>query len=122
MLFNVLLEHFLWPVNWFIITVAANITSFINPAFQRTTLGYSLSNLAGIILTSCFIALFAMLIIDYRNRPKNPSVSKLREFLFPLQLILMPIVGFFLSTLPALISHTQLIRGKRLEYKVTEKL
>lgn len=122
MLFNVLLEHFLWPVNWFIITVAANIISLINPAFQRTTLGYSLSNLAGIILTSCFVALFAMLIIDYRNRPKNPSISKFRELLFPLQLILMPIVGFFLSTLPALISHTQLIRGKRLEYKVTEKL
>jgi hypothetical protein len=122
MLFNVLLEHFLWPVNWFIITIAANIIPFINPAFQRTTLGYSLSSIAGIILTSCFISLFAMFIIDYRNRPKNPSVSKLKELLLPLQFILMPIVGFFLSALPALISHTQLIRGKRLEYKVTEKL
>jgi len=122
MLYNVLLDHFLWPVNWFIITIAANIIPLINPAFQRTTLGYSLSSLAGIILTSCLIALLAMVVIDYKNRPKNPSISKFREFLFPLQFILIPIVGFFLSTLPALISHTQLIRGKRLEYKVTEKL
>ena len=121
-LYNVLLDHFLWPVNWFVITIAANIILLINPAFRRTTLGYSLPSLAGIILTSCLIALFAMIIIDYRNRPKNHSVSKFRELLFPLQLILLPVVGFFLSTLPALISHTQLIRGKRLEYKVTEKL
>lgn len=122
MLYNVLLDHFLWPVNWFIITIAANIIPFTNPAFQRTTLGYSLPNLAGLILTSCLIALLAMVIIDFRNRPKNPSISKFREFLFPLQLILIPVVGFFLSSLPALISHTQLIRGKRLEYKVTEKI
>jgi hypothetical protein len=122
MLYNVLLDHFLWPVNWFIITIAANIIPFINPVFQRTTLGYSLPNLAGFILTSCLIALLAMVVIDFRNRPRNPSVSKLKEILFPLQLILLPVVGFFLSTLPALISHTQLIRGKRLEYKVTEKL
>jgi len=122
MLYNVLLDHFLWPVNWFIITIAANIIPFINPAFQRTTLGYSLPSLAGIILTSCLVAMLAMVIIDFRNRPKNPSISKFREILFPLQLVLIPIVGFFLSTLPALISHTQLIRGKRLEYKVTEKL
>lgn len=121
-LYNVLLDHFLWPVNWFIITIAANIIPLINPGFQRTTLGYSLPNLAGLILTSCLIALIAMIVIDYRNRPKNHSVSKLKELLFPLQFILIPIVGFFLSTLPALISYTQLIRGKRLEYKVTEKL
>ncbi|MDP2649796.1 MAG: glycosyltransferase family 2 protein [bacterium] len=122
MLYNVLLDHFLWPVNWFVITIAANIVTLVNPAFQRTTLGYSLQSLAGLILTSCLIALLAMIIIDYKNRPKNPSVSKFREFLFPLQLLILPIVGFFFSTLPALISHTQLIRGKRLEYKVTEKL
>lgn len=122
MLYNVLLDHVLWPVNWFIITIAANIIPFTNPAFQKTTLGYNLPGLAGLILTSCLVALFAMIIIDFKNRPKNPSVSIFREFLFPLQLVLLPIAGFFLSTLPALISHTQLIRGKRLEYKVTEKL
>jgi hypothetical protein len=109
-------------VNWFIITVAANIIPFINPNFQRTTLGYSLPSLAGLILTSCLVALCSMFVIDFKNRPKNPKVSKFRELLFPLQFILIPIVGFFLSTLPALISHTQLIIGKRLEYKVTEKL
>ncbi len=119
---NVLLDHFLWPVNWFIITIAANIMPFINPVFSRTTLGYNLPRLAGFILTTCLFALLSMIIIDFRNRQKHTSLSRARQFLFPLEFVLLPIVGFFLSTLPAIISHTQLMRGKRLEYKVTEKL
>lgn len=122
MLYNVLLDHFLWPVSWFIITIAANILPFINPVFTRTTLGYNLPKLAGIILTICLFALLAMIIIDFRNRPRSKSISGIREFLFPLEFVMLPVVGFFLSTLPALISHTQLMLGKRMEYKVTEKL
>ncbi len=122
MLYNVLLDHFLWPVNWFIITIAANVMPFINPAFSRTTLGYNLPRLAGIILTCCLLATLAMIIIDFRQRPKHAHASPTRQFLFPLEFVLLPVVGFFLSTLPALISHTQLMLGKRLEYKVTEKL
>ncbi len=122
MLYNVLLDHFLWPVNWFIITIAANVTTLVNPVFSRTALGYRLSSIAGIILTSCLLALFAMVLIDYKHRPKYAKASLLRHILFPLEFILLPIAGFFLSTLPALISHTQLMFGKRLEYKVTEKL
>lgn len=122
MLYNVLIDHFLWPVNWFILTVAANIIPFINPAFSRTTLGYRLPGIAGVILTSCLFALLMLIIIDFRTRPRSYASSRTREFLFPLEFILLPIVGFFFSTLPALISHTQLMFGKRLEYKVTEKI
>lgn len=122
MLWNVLQDHFLWPVNWFIITIAANIIPLVNPIFSRTTLGYNLPRLAGFILTFCIFSLLSMIIIDYRNRPKHLSQSAARQFLFPLEFVLLPVVGFFLSALPALISHTQLMLGKRLEYKVTEKL
>lgn len=123
MLYNVLVDHFLWPVNWFIITIAANIMPFINPVFSRTALGYNLPKLAGLILTLCLIATFAMIIIDFRQRAKHhKTYSKKRQLLFPLEFLLLPLVGFFLSALPALISHTQLMLGKRLEYKVTEKL
>ena len=95
---------------------------FVNPVFARTALGYNLPRLAGFILTICLIATIAMIIIDFRQRPKHHKVSKKRQLLFPFELLLLPIVGFFLSALPALISHTQLMLGKRLEYKVTEKL
>ena len=119
--FNVLSDHIFWPVNWFIITIAANVIAVINPVYARTTLGYMVPQLAGFILSSCLIALLSMLYLDYKNRPDNQSLPWYRRMLFPFEFLLMPIVGFFLSALPALISHTQLMFGKRLEYKVTEK-
>lgn len=121
-LYHVLLDHFLWPANWFILTIATAVVTLINPEFSRTALGYTLPVLARIILTSSLVALMVMVVIDYRNRPKHLSKSKVRELLFPLEFILMPIAGFFLNSLPAIISHTQLMLGKKMEYKVTEKL
>ncbi len=121
-LFHVLLDHFLWPANWFILTIATSVITLVNPEFSRTSLGYSLPIMARIILTSSLIALVVMVVIDYRNRPKHLSKSRTRELLFPLEFILMPIAGFFLNSLPAIISHTQLMLGRKMEYKVTEKL
>lgn len=121
---NVILDHILWPVNWFIITVSANIVVLVNPVFTRTSLGYSLPRISSFILTLCLLSILAMIYVDYMLGPKRSTHkhSKIRKFLFPLEFIFMPIGGFFLSSLPALISHVQLIIGKRLEYKVTEKV
>jgi hypothetical protein len=121
---NVILDHILWPVNWFIITVSANIVVLLNPVFTRTSLGYSLPQISSFILTLCLLSILAMIYVDYMLGPKKSThrYSKLRKMLFPLEFMFMPVAGFFLSALPALISHIQLIIGKRLEYKVTEKV
>ncbi|MGE5042463.1 MAG: glycosyltransferase [Candidatus Levyibacteriota bacterium] len=120
---NVILDHVLWPVNWFIITISANLIVFLNPVFSRTSLGYTLPHLSGFILTICLFALFIMIYVDFDLRSsKYAKPPKMKQFIFPLEFILMPIAGLFLSTIPALMSHVQLIRGKRLEYKVTEKV
>ncbi|HVA96524.1 MAG TPA: glycosyltransferase family 2 protein [Candidatus Acidoferrales bacterium] len=121
LMFNVLLDHILWPSYWFIVTIAANVMAIINPVYSRTALGFSLPQLAGSILSIALVALLAMLFIDYKNRPSNKHLPFYRKILFPFEFLLMPFVGFFLSALPALISHTQLMFGKRLEYKVTDK-
>lgn len=121
LMLNVLLDHILWPSSWFIITIAANIMALINPVYSRTSLGFSLPQLAGAILNIALLALLAMLYLDYKNRPSNKHLPFYRKLLFPFEFLLMPLVGFFLSALPALISHTQLMLGKRLEYKVTDK-
>lgn len=120
---NVILDHIMWPVNWFLITIAANLVVLLNPVFSRTSLGYTLPHLSGFILTICLFALFIMIYVDFDLRSnKYDTPPKMKQFMFPLEFMLMPIAGFFLSTIPALISHLQLIRGKRLEYKVTEKV
>jgi hypothetical protein len=119
---NVLWDHILWPVNWYIITISANLIVFLNPVFTRTSLGYNLPRMSGFILTLCLLALFVLIYVDFNMRSRKVGdVSRFRQFIFPLEFVLMPISGFFLSSLPALISHIQLIIGKRLEYKVTEK-
>ena len=122
LLIYVFTDHLLWPINWFIITIFANVMPILNPVYSRTTLGYSLPRLAGFILTTTLISLIAMIYIDYKNRPTDLKLPLHRKLLFPLEFILMPLVGFFLSALPALISHTQLMLGKRMEYKVTDKV
>jgi hypothetical protein len=122
LMLNVLLDHILWPSYWFIVTIAANVMAIINPVYSRTALGFSLPQLAGSILSIALAALLAMLFIDYKNRPSNKHLPLYRKILFPFEFLLMPFVGFFLSALPALISHTQLMFGKRLEYKVTDKV
>lgn len=121
LLLQVLLDHILWPVNWFIITIAANIIPLVNPVYSRTSLGYTLPHLAGTILTFGLLAIVALIYIDYKNRPEHIKLPWYRKMFFPFEFILMPVIGFFLSALPALISHTQLMLGKRMEYKVTEK-
>lgn len=121
---SVILDHILWPVNWYIITISANVIALLNPVFTRTTLGYNLPRLSGFILTLCLFSLFAMIFVDFNLRPANSfsKVPKVKHFLFLPQFIFMPIAGFFLSSLPALISHLQLILGKKMDYKVTEKV
>lgn len=124
LVFYVLLDHILWPTSWFLITVSANLVALVNPIFSRTSLGYTLPHLSGFILTLSLFSLLVMIYVDYSiHRYKHYSKPSLwKRILFPLEFAFMPVAGFFLSALPALVSHLQLFIGKRMEYKVTEKV
>jgi cellulose synthase/poly-beta-1,6-N-acetylglucosamine synthase-like glycosyltransferase len=116
-------DHFLWPVNWFIITLGINIPAIINKDFAKTAIGFNLPRASSFILTLCLISLVIVLFIDYRQRPPRPKeVSRLRTILIPFEFILMPIVGFIFTALPGLDAHTRLMLGKYIEYRVTEKI
>ena len=119
---RVIEDHVLWPVNWFFITLGVTIVTLINPAFGRTTLGYTLPRLSSYLLSFTLVFLVIMLIVEYRQRPFAAGVSKWRRWLSPLEFVLMPIAGFFFSSLPGLDAHTRLMLGRYLEYRVTEKI
>jgi len=119
----ILEHHIFWPANWFILTIGSTIPPLINPAFDRTTLGHNLSKISSGILTMSAVLLLVIIIIDLRIKPPRPkdfAIWKL-PFLYAHWLTL-PIISFFLSALPGLDAHTRLILGKRLEYRVTEKV
>lgn len=115
-------EHFLWPVNWFIITLGISIPVLLNPAFGRTVIGYTLPGLSSLILTISLAFLLIMLFIESKHRPPAPkNYPAWRALLSPLEFVLLPIAGFIFSALPGLDAHTRLMMGKYLEYRVTEK-
>jgi cellulose synthase/poly-beta-1,6-N-acetylglucosamine synthase-like glycosyltransferase len=122
-LFQVIWAHFLWPVNWFLITIGLTIPTLFNPAFGRTALGYTVPKLSSFILTISLTSLVIMLIIDNIQKPPRPKEVPLwRQLVTPFEFILMPIAGFFFSALPGLDAHTRLMLGKYIEYRVTEKV
>ncbi len=116
-------DHFLWPVNWFAITIAAFLPPLLNENFNRTILGKTLPQVTSTLLTFSLVAMVVIFIIDAINRPPRPNRrNPLSYILQPLEFLLFPIIGFFFSALPGIDAHTRLMLGKYLEYRVTEKV
>jgi len=118
--FKVIEDHFMWPVNWFIITVGANMPPLLNQNYSRTVIGKTLPQVSSTILTLSLVSLMAMIFIDLKARPKR-DLPWWRKALSPFEFVLLPVVGFFFSALPGLDAHTRLMMGKYMEYRVTEK-
>lgn len=116
-------DHFLWPVNWFAITIGALLPPFLNEDFNRSSLGKTLPQVTSALLTMSLISLFVIFVIDAASRPApEKKRSLLHRILQPLEFLLLPVLGFFFSALPGLDAHTRLMLGKYLEYRVTEKI
>lgn len=115
--------HLFWPTSFFVLTISASIPPLINPLFKRTVLGFLLPQLSGVILTtaSAMLLLYAYLDIQLRRRVNIKTNSLNVPFLL-IQWYLLPIVSFVLSSLPALDAHTRILFGKKIKYKVTEKV
>jgi len=116
-------QHIFWSSNWFILTIGSTLPPIVNPAFGRTVLGHNLAQLSSGILTVAMAFLLVVIVIDWRMKPPKPKDFKAWNlpFLY-IQWLTLPIVSFFLAALPGLDAHTRLILGKRLEYRVTEKV
>ena len=121
--FKVIEDHFLWPVNWFAVTVAAMLPPLLNENFGRTILGSRLPQTTSFLLTLSLVSMIVIFIIDAINRPPRPKERRLLSVILqPLEFLMLPIIGFFFSALPGLDAHTRLLLGKYIEYKVTEKV
>jgi len=117
-------DHFLWPVNWFAITVGALLPTLLNQEFSRTIIGKTLPQVTSGILTLCLGALVVILVLNFYLRPKRKRKgwSRMGFFWEALEFILMPVIGFFFTALPGIDAHTRLMLGKYIEYRVTEKV
>ncbi len=120
---KVIEDHFLWPVNWFAITVAAFFPPLLNDKFSRTIIGKTLPQVSSSLLTFTLISMLVIIIVDALNRPPRPDNKTFFSYILqPLEFILVPVVGFFFQALPGIDAHTRLMLGKYIEYKVTKKV
>lgn len=117
-------DHFLWPVNWFAITVSAILPPLLNEQFGRTIIGKTLPQVTSTIMTIALASMVVIFTLDAINRPPHPNKKRsLFSYLKqPLEFALLPVVGFFFSALPGIDAHTRLMFGKYIEYRVTEKV
>lgn len=121
--FRVFFDHLLWPVNWFAITLGANIPVLLNPVFAQTVMGQNLPRVSFGILTACWVFLAVIIILDIKQRPKRDvEVTLFKKIILPFEYLLMPVVTLIFTALPGIDAHTRLMLGKYLEYRVTEKV
>ncbi|KXK10078.1 MAG: hypothetical protein UZ22_OP11002000939 [Microgenomates bacterium OLB23] len=120
---HVVETHFLWPTSFFLLTISASIPPLVNPMFRRTVFGFLLPKLSSFILTLSSILLILSLYFDYKLRQKAKIKTELKNvpMLF-IQWYLLPVISFLFSSLPSLEAHTRMLLGKKIEYKVTEKV
>lgn len=122
-IFFLIETHLLWPSSFFILTLSASIPPLVNPVFKRTVLGFILPKLSGFILTTSSSMLFLYIYLDIKLRQKVNVKTKFQSLpMLIIQWYFLPIISFFFSSLPALEAHTRLLFGKKIKYKVTEKV
>lgn len=120
-IFKIIETHFIWSSNWFILTLGTSLPVILNPTFFQTTIGFNLPRISNLILSICLIPLFALIILDWKLRPKNQKTGFINILKNFLQWPFMPLATLTMSVIPGLHSHTRLLFGQKLEYKTTQK-
>ena len=116
-------EHLMWPSHWFLLTLGGLIPRLINPTYAHTQLGMWQSSLISAILGLTAPCLVLVIFVDWRLRPQHPEGEDAIDVLIGwASFALLPVIGLVLCALPALDAHTRLLFGRRLEYRVTEKV
>jgi hypothetical protein len=116
-------EHLMWPSHWFLLTLGGLVPRLINPTYAQSQLGLWQSSLVSLILGLCMPCLILVIFVDWRLRPQHPDGEDALDVLIGwASFALLPVVGLVLCAVPALDAHTRLLFGRRLEYRVTEKV
>jgi hypothetical protein len=116
-------NHMMWSTQWFFITLGGFIPWLLATAFGVHVMPGWFVLGARILLTPCLVAYLIIIISDSRLRPPPPpGFGRLRRVGQYVLWLFIPPITFFFSALPALDSQVRLLLGRRMEYRVTEKL
>lgn len=121
-LFNQIRTSLEWSLTSVLPMFGGFMPGLLNESFRNTNIAYTLPSLMFILFNLSTIMLIVIVSIEYRIAPKRPKNKGIlfQTFSFA-QWILMPYVGFVLSSIPALDAQTRLIFNKRIQYVESRK-
>ena len=120
---NLFLNHLNWILLPLLLMFGASVPIWISKDFAITDLGQQLWEWSGILLSTTLSTVVFFIFVEAVMLPPKPADwPSWKKAIVHLQYLAYPIVGLVLSVLPALESHTRLLLGRYLEYRVTEKV
>lgn len=115
--------HLSWSTTSVILLFVGWLPVLINPEFGSSVLAYNFPVIYSRILTIALSGLIITLTLSTLMLPSRPkkkmTFSIILEWI--ISPILIPISNVFFSSIPAIHAQTSLMRGKYMEYRVTEK-
>jgi Glycosyl transferase family group 2 len=130
-------NHISWSTQWFVVTLGSLLpplshllgSKTITPAWFYLQNQADLSFLPGwltlssLIMTPCFVPFILLIVLDARLRPPAPTdVTRAQRIAAYTWWVASSPITFIWSTLPALDAQVRLMLGKRMDYRVTEKV
>jgi hypothetical protein len=121
-IFNQVRNSIEWVLTSILPMFGGTMPLLLNEKFRSTTLAYALPTILSTLMGLASIMTIVIIYIEYKIAPARPKDKGIffRIFTF-VQWILMPYVGFTLSSLPALEAQTRLIFNKRIVYIESKK-
>jgi hypothetical protein len=116
-------NHLLWTTHWFLLSIGWWAPWAIGRLTGQPADVDALHVAARIALALCLLPYITMIVVDARLRPPRPAWWRRRHRTIAfLMWFALPVTSFAFSTVPALVAQTRLMLGRRLEYRVTEKV
>lgn len=112
-----------WGFLAIFVTFGSLLIPLVNPNFKASVLSVNLPIISSWILTAAFFGLFATIFVHEKLVPKRPKHWSIFTKLFSyIQWLLVPIILITISSLPAIDAQTSLMFGRKLEFRVTNKV
>jgi hypothetical protein len=130
-------NHLMWSTQWFVLTLGGLIPlsywlltdDTLAPWwFFLTNWGHldflpGFISLTSVVMTPTLVPFLILIVLDHQLRPPPPvSLSRRYRLLGHLCWLAISPITFFGSAMPALEAQIRLMLGKRMEYRVTEKV
>lgn len=121
-IFNQIRTSVEWVLTSILPMFGGTMPLLLNEKFRSTTLAYALPTILSTLMGLASVMTIVIIYIEWKIAPKRPKEKSIFFKIFTfVQWILMPYVGFTLSSLPALEAQTRLIFNKRIVYIESKK-